>query len=211
MSTPLLEVEGLQKIYTQGLISKRETFRLEADFRIEEPAIVGLMGPNGSGKTTLFELITGSNAPTKGEVRCLGKNIHRIKYRERDRLAIHYHQSYQVRHFSRTVPSFMLDPAGSDYPMIHLFDEPQFNTQDGYIGFMLDFFRKLRSEGRLVFVCVHPNEPFHLEIMKEICERYIFVQKGQLSEAPDFDTLLQNDDVQSYLGHLATGINGGVN
>ena len=108
---------------------------------------------------------------------------------------------------SRTVPSFMLEPAGSDYPMIHLFDEPQFNTQDGYIGFMLDFFRKLRSEGRLVFVCVHPNEPFHLEIMKEICERYIFVQKGQLSEAPDFDSLLRNDDVQSYLGHLAGGLN----
>ena len=49
MSTPLLEVEGLRKIYTQGLLAKRETFRLEADFRIDEPAIVGLMGPNGSG------------------------------------------------------------------------------------------------------------------------------------------------------------------
>jgi len=207
MSTPLLEVDNLQKIYSQGLVAKRETFRLEADFRVDEPAIVGLMGPNGSGKTTLFELITGSNEPTGGEVRCLGKNIHRIKYGERDRLAIHYHQSYQVRHFSRKVPSFMLDPAESDYPMIHLFDEPQFNTQDGYIGFMLDFFRKLRAEGRLVFVCVHPNEPFHLDIMKEICERYIFVQKGQLSDAPDFDTLVQNEDVRNYLGHLAEGLN----
>ena len=66
---------------------------------------------------------------------------------------------------------------------------------------------ELRGEGRLVFVCVHPNEPFHLDIMKEICERYIFVQKGKLSEAPDFDSLLQNEDVQSYLGHLAEGLN----
>lgn len=87
--------------------------------------------------------------------------------------------------------------------MLHLFDEPQFNTQDGYIGFMLDFFRKLRSQGRLVFLCVHPNEPFHVKIMREACERYIFVQKGQLSFADDFDILLENPDVKNYLGTLA--------
>jgi ABC-type multidrug transport system ATPase subunit len=179
------------------------TFTLEADFAIEQPAIVGMMGPNGSGKTTLFELITGSNLPTAGTVRCLGRDIHQVKYRERDWLAIHYHQSYQVRHFARRKPSFMLNAAGSDYPVIHLFDEPQFNTQDGYIGFMLDFFRKLRSEGRLVFVCVHPNEPFHLEIMREICERYIFVENGRLTQAPDFEALLALDPVRAYLGRLA--------
>jgi ABC-type multidrug transport system ATPase subunit len=57
--------EGLQ---TRRLLNREPTFRLEADFTIEEPAIVGVMGPNGSGKTTLFELITGSNIPTAGEV-----------------------------------------------------------------------------------------------------------------------------------------------
>ena len=162
------------------------------------------MGPNGSGKTTLFELITGSNQPTAGEVRVLGRNIHDVKYRERDRLAIHYHQSYQVRHFAKLRPSFMMQSAGSDYPVVHLFDEPQFNTQDGYIGFMLEFFQKLRREGRLVFVCLHPNEPFQLEIMKEICERYIFVQHGEVSEVPDFESLISRDDAKTYLGGLLT-------
>ena len=203
MATPLLEVDQLVKVYRRGRIDRTETFRLEADFRIEESAIVGMMGPNGSGKTTLFELITGSNRPTTGNVRCLGRNIHRVRYRERDRLAIHYHQSYQVRHFSRTRPSFMLEPAGSDYPMVHLFDEPQFNTQDGYIGFMLDFFRRLRAEGRLVFVCVHPNEPFHLEIMQEICERFIFVEEGRLTQAANYEELTALPAVRSYLGRLA--------
>jgi ABC-type multidrug transport system ATPase subunit len=205
MTTPLLEVDGLRKVYTRGFLKKQETFRLEADFTIEEPAIVGLMGPNGSGKTTLFELITGSNSPTAGEVRCLGQNVHNIKYRERDRLAIHYHQSYQVRHFKKTRPNFLLESAVSEYPMIHLFDEPQFNTQDGYIGFMLDFFRKLRAEGRLVFLCVHPNEPFHLEILREICERYIFVNNGQLSQAPDYESLIAQPAVRDYLGELVAG------
>ena len=205
MAAPLLEVSGLRKVYTRGFLNKQETFRLEADFTIEEPAIIGMMGPNGSGKTTLFELITGSNSPSGGRVLCLGRDVHNIKYRERDRLAIHYHQSYQVRRFKKTRPSFLLESAGSDYPMIHLFDEPQFNTQDGYIGFMLDFFRKLRAEGRLVFLCVHPNEPFHLDILREICERYIFVQKGRLSHAPNFETLVSQDAVRDYLGDLVAG------
>ncbi len=202
MSVPFLQVEKLRKEYTRGLINRQVTFSLEADFTIEEPAIVGMMGPNGSGKTTLFELITGSNMPTTGRVMVMGQNIHDVRYDERDRLAIHYHQSYQVRSFRRTRPKFMMQAADSDYPMLHLFDEPQFNTQDGYIGFMLDFFRKLRSEGRLVFVCVHPNEPFHLEIMREVCERYIFVRDGALTLEDDFDKLTQMDAVRSYLGRL---------
>ncbi len=205
MAAPLLEVSGLRKVYSRGLWTRQETFRLEADFVIEEPAIVGMMGPNGSGKTTLFELITGSNSPSAGRVLCLGRDVHNIKYRERDRLAIHYHQSYQVRHFKKTRPSFLLESAGTDYPMVHLFDEPQFNTQDGYIGFMLDFFRKLRAQGRLVFLCLHPNEPFHLDILREVCERYIFVQKGRLSHAPDFETLVSQDAVRDYLGDLVAG------
>ncbi len=199
-NTPLLVVEKLVKEYQQGLLQRRTTFRLEADFRIDEPAIVGMMGPNGSGKTTLFELITGSNLPTEGRVICAGQNIHEVRTDERDRLAIHYHQSYQVRHFHRRKPNFLMQPARSDYPLIHLFDEPQFNTQDGYIGFMLDFFRKLRSEDRLVFLCMHPAEPYHLDILREVCERYVFVLHGQVSLAPSLDSLLQHDEVRGYLG-----------
>lgn len=202
MSVPFLQVEKLCKEYSRGLINKQVTFSLEADFTIAEPAIVGMMGPNGSGKTTLFELITGSNMPSSGRVMVMGQNIHNVRYDERDRLAIHYHQSYQVRSFRRSRPKFMMQPASCDYPMLHLFDEPQFNTQDGYIGFMLDFFRKLRDEGRLVFVCVHPNEPFHLEIMREVCERYIFVRDGGLTLADDFDKLTEMQPVRDYLGRL---------
>jgi ABC-type histidine transport system ATPase subunit len=86
---------------------------------------------------------------------------------------------------------------------VHLFDEPQFNTQDGYIGFMLDFFARLKANGRLVFLCLHPNEPYHVDILRECCERFIFVQKGAVSEAPDFDTLAQDEKVRAYLGALA--------
>ncbi len=201
----ILQVDRVRKTYSRGLLKRRVTFDLQADFQIEQPAIVGVMGPNGSGKTTLFELITGSNIPTSGQVLCCGQDIHQVRSDQRDRLAIHYHQSYQVRHFRKRRPNFMLQRSQTDYPMVHLFDEPQFNTQDGYIGFMLDFFRRLRGEGRLVFLCVHPNEPFHLQIMREICERYIFVQNGRLTAAPDYSSLLQSPDVTAYLGALVDG------
>ena len=203
MSTaPLLQVEGLRKVYRSAWPARRETFRLEAEFAIEDPQIVGVMGPNGSGKTTLFELITGSNQPSAGRVVCAGQDIHRVRYRQRDRLAIHYHQSYQVRRFSKRVPSVFLQPAITDYPLVHLFDEPQFNTQDGYIGFMLDFFRRLRAQGRLVFLCVHPNEPFHMQILREICEQYIFVRAGKISRAANFEALTVEPEVREYLGAL---------
>jgi len=200
--TTILEVKGLEKVYTASLFSRVPTFRLAADFTISNPAIVGLMGPNGSGKTTLFELITGSNVPTNGEVLVQGRNIHKVRTDERDRLAIHYHQSYQVRHFRSFIPNVLRQRAGVDYPIVHLFDEPQFNTQDGYIGFMLDFFRKLRGEGRLVFLCVHPNERFHLDILEEICEQFMFVQYGSVTKVPSYEALLELPTVRAYLGDL---------
>lgn len=198
----MLEVDALSKVYTRSWRDRTPTFSLAADFTIAEPGIVGMMGPNGSGKTTLFELVTGSNTPTSGEVRVMGRNIHRVRTDERDRLAIHYHQSYQVRHFRSYTPNMLMQRARSDYPMVHLFDEPQFNTQDGYIGFMLAFFRRLRAEGRLVFLCIHPNERFHLEIVEEICERFIFVQSGTVTMLPDYAAVLAHPPARAYLGDL---------
>lgn len=203
-SQPLLRVERLAKHYQRGRFRKEVTFSLNADFEIAQPGVVGVMGPNGSGKTTLFELITGSNLPSAGRVLVGGQDIHQVRTRERDRLAIHYHQSYQVRSFQKRKPDFMLDHAGSAAPLVHLFDEPQFNTQDGYIGFMLDFFRKLKSEGRLVFLCLHPNERYQLDILRECCEQFIFVQQGVVTRAPDFATLCRHVPVRNYLGALAS-------
>jgi len=203
MPAPLLHVDAVTKRYTRGAFRREVTFSLEADFVVDAPSIVGVLGPNGSGKTTLFELITGSNQPSSGQVRVCGQDIHSVRYRDRDRLAIHYHQSYQVRAFKRSRPSFLLDRARSAAPQVHLFDEPQFNTQDGYIGFMLDFFRRLRADGRLVFLCLHPNEAWQLDILRESCERFIFVDRGRLSHAQDFAGLVRHPPVAAYLGRLA--------
>ena len=205
MAAPLLVLDGVRKVYTRGRIVRRPTFTLAADLALEEPGIVGVVGPNGAGKTTLFEMMTGSNAPTSGRVLVAGTDIHRVKYRERDRLAIHYHQSYQVRRFRKRVPSVFLAPSPTASPLVHLFDEPQFNLQDGYIGFMLDFFRKLRAEGRLVVLCMHPTAAWHLEILAEIAGQFLFVADGGVTRKPDFRALVSEPRFRLYLGPDLTG------
>jgi ABC-2 type transport system ATP-binding protein len=204
MAAPLLHVDRLVRRYSRGLFKPEVTFSLEADFAVERPSVVGVMGPNGSGKTTLFELITGSNVPDGGRVMIDGQDIHAVRYGERDRVAIHYHQSYQVRRFRRTRPAALMERARADSPRVHLFDEPQFNTQDGYIGFMLDFFRKLRAEGKLVFVCLHPNARYHLEILKEIAESFLLVHGGRATAKASFTELVADERARSYLGRDMT-------
>ena len=200
MRAPLIALESVRKIYTRGALIRRPTFTLEADFSVDEPGIVGVVGPNGAGKTTLFEMMTGSNEPSSGRVMVAGTDIHRVKYRERDRLAIHYHQSYQVRRFKKRVPSAMLAPSPTERPMVHLFDEPQFNPQDGYIGFMLDFFRKLSNEGKLIFVCLHPTASYHLEILAGIANRFLLVSGGKVTPKDDFASLIADERCRVYLG-----------
>jgi ABC-2 type transport system ATP-binding protein len=198
-AAPLLVLDRVRKEYARGWLRREVTFAVEADLVFAEPAIVGMMGANGAGKTTLFELMTGSRPPTSGRVLCQGQDVNTVKRRERDRLAVHYHQSYQVRHVARTRPEALLAPAVSRTPTVHLFDEPQFSTQDGYIGFMIEFFRRLRRAGRLVFVCLHPTEAYHLDILSELCEQFVFVADGRAWPIPDFASLVSDVRVSAYL------------
>jgi ABC-type branched-subunit amino acid transport system ATPase component len=204
MSSHALTVQGLVKRYYRSRLARAAAFTLAADFSVDAAQTVGVLGPNGSGKTTLFELITGSNAPSEGRVLVDGRDIHRVRYAERDRLAIHYHQSYQVRAFRKTRMAWMLERAQRQRPLVHLFDEPQFSIQDGYIGFMLQFFRRLRDEGNVVLLCVHPNEAFHLEVLAQSCERFLFVHQGNVLQFDNLDALMADPDARAYLGGLAS-------
>jgi ABC-type histidine transport system ATPase subunit len=200
--TALLAVDRLRKEYRSSPFARHPSFVLQAQLRFDRPQIVGVLGPNGSGKTTLFELITGSNQPTRGTVRVAGQDIHRVRRSERGLLARHYHQSYQVRRFRAGRPDWLLQPARQEEALVHLFDEPQFNTQDGYIGFMLQFFRRLREQQKLVFVCLHPNERWQFDLMRDFSESFIFVNKGGVTAVESCDQLLADPAARDYLGKL---------
>jgi hypothetical protein len=65
---------------------------------------------------------------------------------------------------------------------------------------MLDFFRKLRAEDRLVVLCMHPTAVWHLEILAEIAEQFLFVADGGVRRKADFSALLAEPRFRAYLG-----------
>ncbi|BAO45224.1 ABC transporter ATP-binding protein [Thiolapillus brandeum] len=70
MSTPLLKASGLGRT-DQGRIRL-----VDFNLCLERGEIVGLLGVNGAGKSTALALLSGSLAPSRGEVQVLGKNLH---------------------------------------------------------------------------------------------------------------------------------------
>lgn len=83
-SSPLLEVEGLQKSYGGRKVVD------EVRLTVGKGEIVGLLGPNGAGKTTTFYMIAGLIPPAHGRVNFEGKSITRLPMHKRARLGMGY-------------------------------------------------------------------------------------------------------------------------
>jgi branched-chain amino acid transport system ATP-binding protein len=66
---PLLETVALTRHY--GGLRALEGLSL----RVDAGEIVALIGPNGAGKTTAFNVVTGADRPTSGDVRLAGRSI----------------------------------------------------------------------------------------------------------------------------------------
>lgn len=73
LKVPLLETRGLTKEFG-GLVAVKNV-----SFTIERNEILGLIGPNGAGKTTVFNLITGLEKPSSGDVFFEGSSIRKLK------------------------------------------------------------------------------------------------------------------------------------
>jgi branched-chain amino acid transport system ATP-binding protein len=65
---------------TRGVTMRFGGLTAVADLAIavSEREIVGLIGPNGAGKTTAFNVITGMNRPTEGQVLYKGEDVTRL-------------------------------------------------------------------------------------------------------------------------------------
>ena len=60
----------------------------DVSFHINEGEILGLIGPNGAGKTTCFNVTTGVDQPTSGEVRFEGRSLTGLKKYQITKLGI---------------------------------------------------------------------------------------------------------------------------
>ncbi|MFN9449451.1 MAG: ABC transporter ATP-binding protein [Rubrivivax sp.] len=77
MAEPLLTLSALGKRFGGVQAVK------DLSFAVNEAEIVGLIGPNGSGKSTSVNLISGTLAPTSGEIRFAGADVAKLSVSER--------------------------------------------------------------------------------------------------------------------------------
>jgi branched-chain amino acid transport system ATP-binding protein len=65
----LLEISALSRNF-EGVLAVDNV-----SFMLDEGETVSVIGPNGAGKTTLFNLVTGLDRPTAGEIRFAGESL----------------------------------------------------------------------------------------------------------------------------------------
>ena len=75
----ILEVRGLQKIYTARFGGNKVEALKNVTFSVEEGEYVAIMGESGSGKTTLLNILAALDKPTSGTVLLDGNDVTGIK------------------------------------------------------------------------------------------------------------------------------------
>lgn len=88
-SAGVLEVDGVA-VHFGGLVAISDM-----TFHVQQGELLSLIGPNGAGKTTAFNVITGFQRPTKGNVLFEGKSLTGLKPHEVADLGL-------IRTFQRT-------------------------------------------------------------------------------------------------------------
>lgn len=75
-SDAMLEINGLKKVFTDGLDQPLEVLK-DINLKVDEGEFVSLMGESGSGKSTLLYQIGALDTPTEGTILINGENIHK--------------------------------------------------------------------------------------------------------------------------------------
>src|SRR5512134_367241 len=70
--TPVIEAEGLRKVYRSRFGTRRVNALDGIDLCVGAGEVFGLLGPNGAGKTTTVKILLGLTRPTAGGARLFG-------------------------------------------------------------------------------------------------------------------------------------------
>jgi putative ABC transport system ATP-binding protein len=81
---PIIELEGVTRVYRQGRVDVPALRGL--DLSVEKGEFLALCGPSGSGKTTALNLMGALDKPTSGSVRLEGRDLGTLSARELSRI-----------------------------------------------------------------------------------------------------------------------------
>lgn len=79
MIMTILEVKGVQKIYTTRFGGNQVKALENVNFSVEAGEYVAIMGESGSGKTTLLNILASLDRPTKGSIMLDGMELTSVK------------------------------------------------------------------------------------------------------------------------------------
>lgn len=120
----MLDVSGVQKIYTTRLGGNKVEALRRVTFSVEEGEYAAIMGESGSGKTTLLNILAALDRPTAGSVRLDGRDLSKIKESQiaafrRDNLGFVFQEFNLLDTFSVEDNIFLpLVLAGIPYPQM---------------------------------------------------------------------------------------------
>jgi len=127
-STPVLDIEGLQKYYRAStgilnqLLGDQRYIRAvdDVDLQLNRGEVYGIIGESGSGKSTLVEAILRLEEPTAGEIRFNGTSVTGM-------------DAAELRQFRENAQIIFQDPYESLNPqktVFHAVSEPLRNFRD---------------------------------------------------------------------------------
>lgn len=110
MSTPMLEIKNLTKVYGKGKEAKVAVDNIS--LKVERGAFYGLLGSNGAGKSTTIHCITGIAQPTSGQILVDGTDVVTDYKKARTKIGLSP-QEFNVDIFS--TPAQLMDYMGGYY------------------------------------------------------------------------------------------------
>jgi putative ABC transport system ATP-binding protein len=98
MSTPVVELSGVTRVYQQGRVEVKALNGL--DLRVDAGEFLAISGPSGSGKTTALNIIGALDLPSTGTVKLEGQDLSRMSRKQlshlrRDRIGFVF-QAYNL-------------------------------------------------------------------------------------------------------------------
>jgi len=86
MAASAISVEGAHFSYGEREVLKG------ISFEVAPGEVLGFLGPNGAGKSTTIRLLTGQLKPSAGDVRILGRDVHRERAQVMGRVGVSFEE-----------------------------------------------------------------------------------------------------------------------